>query len=146
MLSDSQMLRLDMENQVLARELSQFMLYYSRYSDPYVIGWVTTTVDFNSYQLKLDLGRNYPDEQPKLYVTYPIILRGYLGKKTINRLGTSHGFHTWKNGPSGCVQICHGYRWDASRTCVSVLLKGIFWLEMYDAYLRDGKTIAAHCR
>jgi len=145
MLTDAQVVRLSMESQILRRELPQFRLYYDRYSSPYASGWVTTTVERNSYEFELELGEMYPDEQPELYVTYPLILRGYWGHMNINQREASHNFHTCDNGPSGCVQICYDNGWNAAKTCVGVLLKGILWLEMYEAYLRDGKSIAQHC-
>lgn len=145
MSSSAQLLRLELEDQLLRSELPQFSLCYRGYSQPYAEGWQTTTVDRNSYKLRLELGNYFPDEQPKLYVTSPRILRDYYRCGTINAEGTSHKFHTWENGPGGCVQICHGDDWDATTTCLSVLLKGVLWLEFYENYLRTGETVAEHC-
>jgi len=65
--------------------------------------------------------------------------------ETINSVGSSHEFHTLSNGPDGCVQICHfkSEYWDASKTCVGVLFKGLLWLEAYDIYLKTGMSIAS---
>lgn len=65
--------------------------------------------------------------------------------ETINSVGSSHAFHTLSNGPDGCVQICHfkSEFWDASKTCVGVLFKGLLWLEAYDIYLKTDMSIAS---
>ena len=144
MLNDYQMVRMGLESDNLQKELPQFTLYFDRHTAPYVTGLVTTTVDHNLYELKLDIGPSCMDCKPKLYVTYPKVLKGYRRHTTINKRGASHAFHTWKNGPGGIVQICHSSHWDASKCCVDVLARGMLWLELYDAYLRDGRTIAEH--
>lgn len=146
MLNDYQMVRMDLESRNLQQELPQFTLYYDRYLTPYVIGMVTTTVDRNLYELKLDIGPSCMDRKPKLYVTYPKVLKGYRWHKSINQRGASHAFHTWENGPGGCVQICHSRYWDASKCCIDICLRGILWVELYDAYLRDGRSIAEHLK
>ena len=63
----------------------------------------------------------------------------------INDENTSHAFHTWENGPYHRVQICHSNNWDATHTCVGVLLRGVLWLEFYEAYLRNGGDIDKYC-
>ena len=146
MLDDYQMARMSLENSNLKQELPQFTLYFSRYIVPYVIGLVRTTVDYNQYELKLDIGPSCLDSKPKLFITYPKVLKGYHWQKSINKRGVCHAFHTWKNGPGGIVQICHSEYWDASKSCVDILLRGLLWLELYDAYLRDGRTIAEHLK
>ena len=144
MLDDYQMARMELESRILRQELPQFTLHFGRYTAPYAAGRVTTTVDRNVYELKLDIGLSCLDCKPKLFVTYPKILKGYRWDKPINKRGTSHAFHTWNNGPGGIVQICHSKHWDASKSCVDVLVRGLLWLELYDAYRRDGRTIAEH--
>ena len=145
-LTDSQMLRLDLEKEIVNKKLGDdFDCFFDRHSEPRVVGWVTTTCEMNDYELTLNLGPNYPDERPKLYVTCPTWLKKYGGHGYLNDLGTSHDFHIWDNGPDNCIQICHSGKWDATYTCVGVFLRGILWLEFYEAYLRNGGNIDRYC-
>lgn len=68
----------------------------------------------------------------------------YIEWITINSLGCTHDFHTNSNGPGGCVQICHfsPANWDASKTCVSVMIKAVLWCEAYDVHMVTGLSIA----
>lgn len=135
--------RINGENFIVSKELPQFLFSHSE-NEPYFMGWHTTSTRQNCYQLKLVLGRYYPDEMPKLYVNSPPFLFNFDYTKTIASIGTSHAFHTLQNGPGGCIQICHfkPETWDSSRTCVGALLKGILWCEAYDVHLTTGKDIA----
>jgi len=135
--------RIQVEKAIVVKELSQFQFLKSG-NDSYFMGHHTTSTRQNCYQLKLVLGRYYPDQMPNLYVISPSTLFNYHFTKTINSLGLSHAFHTLENGPDGCVQICHfkPETWDSSRTCVGALLKGVLWCEAYDVHLTTGKDIA----
>jgi len=133
--------RLQVEKGIMARELPQF-IFFEIGNDSYFQGWHIVSTGL-LYQLKLVLSEWYPDQMPSLYVSYPLILWKY-GGNTINSEGVSHAFHTLSNGANACVQICHfkSENWDASKTCVGVLFKGILWLEAYAAHLVTGMTIA----
>ena len=134
--------RIDLERQLLARELPQFVLQTDAQGTR-VRGWQCTTKKDRYYELTLELPEHYPDEAPQLYVTSPMTLWKHRRRGTINAEGTSHAFHTRANGPGGCVRICHDETgWDASQTCVTVLMKGICWLEGYQAHLATGCDIA----
>ena len=146
MWSRAQQHRLALERQILAQELPQFY-FYNMTGDTYIEGWQNTASGGKNYQLKLVLGCHYPDEMPKLYVTYPHTLITNEIWVTLNEKGTSHFFHTLSNGPSGCVQICHTKTelWNSTMTCVAVLMKGIIWLEAYEAHLRTGRDLCEFC-
>ena len=142
MWSPSQRDRLYLERQLLARELSQFSLHLDD-DIAYVIGWQGTSRRSKRYQLVLVLPEYYPNEKPELFVTSPRVLQRHGSWGTVNDMGTSHAFHTLDNGPGGCVHICHDDGgWEASKTCVSVLMKGVCWLEAYEAHLATGRNIA----
>lgn len=85
-------------------------------------GWVTPKTGNRSYQLRLDAPKEYPYGKPDLCVVSPQVLWMHGGRGCINSLGTTHSYHTWDNGPNGCVKICHTSGWDPSMTCVQVLL------------------------
>ena len=133
--------RIQFEESIMRHELPQFHLY--GYFDDYRFeGWQWTT-NRKLYKLRLNIPLYFPDQVPELYVTSPLILTSYFFS-SLNSQGISHATHTLSNGPDGCVQICHfkPQQWDASRTCVAALMKGILWLEAYEMHLRNGKEIA----
>ena len=146
MWSRVQQYRLAFERQILAQELPHFC-FHSMRGDTYISGWQSTSSDYRNYQLKLVLGCGYPDVMPKLYVVSPITLRTYKNRATINSMGLSHRFHVLGTGLGGCVEICHTKPtlWDPTMTCVAVLMKGIVWLEAYDAHRRTGEDICEFC-
>ena len=146
MWSASQKYRLALEKSMLAKEMPQFR-FYNMTGDTYVAGWAKTSGGRHNYKLTLILGFLFPDEMPKLFVISPHTLWKYDGYGTVNKEGISHAFHTLENGPGGRVQICHFKPdlWDSSKTIVAVMMKGLFWLEAYEAHLRTGRDLADFC-
>lgn len=145
MKTEKQLYRLGLERELVAKELPQFE-FHDIEGDTYIEGWVNIYGSSAEFKLRLVLG-NFPDDLPKLFVVSPAKLPKYDGYSTVNYAGSSHEFHTLKNCPGGVVQICHFKRnwWDSSKTVVSVLMKGIYWLESYCAYLKSGRSISAYC-
>jgi len=135
--------RLQIEKDIMAQELPQFQLYRI-YDETFFEGHYTTTVGGNLYQLKLVLPHYYPNEMPRIFVTFPKRLRKHDYSGLINDEEISHSFHTLSNGPDKSVQICHSNEetWDASKTAVGAFTKGILWLEAYDVHLLTGGDIA----
>ena len=137
----TQQYRLALEKKLLTRELPQCLLW--AWADgARVIGWHVPTGAGTPYQLQLELPPWYPDQEPQLMIASPLLLSKHGGVGTVNDEGLSHSFHTHGNGPAGQVQICHNKEgWDASQTCVSVLYKGICWLQAYWAYFTTGRPL-----
>jgi hypothetical protein len=146
MWSMAQRYRLALERSILAKEMPQFQ-FYNMNGDTYVAGWAKTSGGCQSYKLTLVLGPMYPDVMPELYIISPDTLWKYCHLGTVNAEGVSHAFHTLSNGPGGQVQICHFKPdlWDSSKTVLAVLIKGLVWLEAYEAHLRTGKNLADFC-
>ena len=134
--------RIKAERKIMVKELPQFK-FFKLGNERYFEGWHTTTTSRLKFQLKLPLPKGYPEVLPALYVTCPLTLRKY-GGGTINSIGITHSFHTLGNGPGGCIQICHfgTGNWDASKTCIGVLFKGMLWCEAYAVHLRTGLDIS----
>ena len=131
------------EMKILARKMPKFRCYEpTEPTKTYVAGRIGTP-DGNKFELKLVLGKKYPDEMPELYVVSPHILPKR-GGGTVNDAGLSHAFHTRPKGPEGCTQICHcnSTSWDPSKTVIGALIKGTIWCEAYREYMRTGKSIA----
>jgi ubiquitin-protein ligase len=136
------MTRLNIENQILSMNRFQYHLSNENGDWRYRL-WHKTLTEDRYYQLELAIPEHYPDEMPSLFVTSPIILPKYQNQGTVNNEQNSHNYHTGKNGPGGCVQICHSSsnNWDAAQTCWGVFNKGIMWLAAYDLHLINGKTV-----
>jgi len=95
----------------------------------------------NEYQLMLLLPLTYPLEEPTLVVHWPVRLRMYKSNQFINDIGVSHAFHANGIDDDGRIKICHCVTWDASKSCVGTLFKGVLWLQAYDVHLSSGKSI-----
>jgi hypothetical protein len=132
--------RLFVEREILAREMPQYA-WHDQGNPVYVLGWQYTSARLARFQLRLDLPRGYPDACPNLFVMSPRILRTHDGG-AVNDYECSHVFHTRLTGHGGCVQICHTGFWDASKTCFAALLRGVLWLEAYEAHLATGRRLA----
>jgi hypothetical protein len=145
MKTEKQLYRLGIEKQLVAEELPQFE-FFDIEGDTYIEGWVSIYGSSSEFKLRLVLG-NFPDDLAKLFVVSPAILPKYNSRGNVNSEGASHAFHTLKNGPGGIVQICHFKRdwWDSSKTTVAILMKAIYWLECYCAYLKTGKSLSEYC-
>lgn len=144
MWTETQQHRLAVEKAVVDKEMPQFR-FHDLAGNTYLEGEVGTS-DGSQFRLRCILHPRFPDEKPHLYVVSPSRLPRY-GGGTINALGKSHDFHTWGNGPDGCVQICHFKRdwWDSGKTLLAVLIKGVLWCEGYAMHLKTGRPIAAYC-
>jgi len=135
--------RLEIERQIVKKELPQFRLFTSNGSARFT-GRQKSTDGLSDYELELRISSHYPDERPRLFVTYPKYLSKHMYLGTINELGVSHDFHSLTSNPNDCVEICHfnSESWDASKTVVSILVKGIIWISAYQEHFFTGKTIA----
>lgn len=129
-----------MEEKLLDKYMPGFR-FYDKTGDTYVEESVAPNGSSNSYRLRLDIPPDYPDSQPQLFVTSPVILRKYRGRGKINAEGVSHSYHTLGTGRGGCVEICTVRDWDASMTCVKLLIMGVTWLEAYTLHLKTGEDI-----
>lgn len=105
------------------------------------VGWHKTTIGNNRYRMRLVLPHGYPDKMPNLYVTYPRNLHKIHSAKPLESY--SHAFHTHEVAPGDYVEVCHhtSHSWNANNTSIGVLSKGLMWLDAYEAYLRNGKSI-----
>ena len=133
--------RLAIDEKLVDKYMPDFH-FYDKTGNTYVEGWVTPNGTWNSYRLRLDIPPDYPNSQPQLFVTSPVTLWKHGGHETLNDEIASHRFHLLGTGHGGCVQICTVRDWEASLTCVKLLIMGVMWLEAYQAHLHTGKDIA----
>jgi hypothetical protein len=107
-------------------------------------GWVNPGADRNPYQLRLCFNPQSPEVVPELYIWKPIILPSFEGG-TINAC-TGHSTHTLCNGPEGRIQICHSPSgdWDASKSLIVPILRGVMWLYAYEGHRTTGQLISEY--
>jgi hypothetical protein len=135
-----QMIRLACEEKLLQQQLPRFSFYdYS--GSTYIMGWESPPNTWDQYCLRLPIAANFPFEEPELLVTHPSPLYTLSGTEVVQ--SGSHDFHTRGCNEQGHLKICHcpPGTWDASKTCFSVLFKGILWVHAYERHLRTGQTI-----
>lgn len=94
-----------------------------------------------TYRLKMVLG-DFPYTKPKVYVTYPSILRTYNGT-LLSSIGTSASMHLLTPDNLGNIQLCHysDSAWHSNVSLYKVALKCLVWLNAYDGHLRTGKPL-----
>ena len=141
MWNKKQIERLAFEEKLVDKYFSDFNLYHDQNGNPYFSGWTGTNGRRNDYKLKLVLSPFFPDSEPDLFVVSPRPLRMYDGHQLIKSLGTSHYYHLYSNEANDYVKICHTDEWDASCTCVMILLRGVLWVDGYENHLSTGQTI-----
>ncbi len=141
MWTPKQQYRLAFERKLLEADMPQYQ-FYNHVGDTYVEGTPTLTSGAGRFRLRAELPSSYPLERPRLYVWAPRVLRKRGKPRTVNALGRSHAFHTQDNHVSGVVQICYADTWDPSMCLITVFLRGMLWLEAYEAHLRTGRDLA----
>jgi hypothetical protein len=123
----------------LLRRYAKWARWYNGNQYPLVEGSVSNKYG-DPFVLRIELGAHFPHQEPYLYVMSPRRLPKY-GSGYVNDEGCSHAFHTHENGPNGLVSICHTSGWNPSMTLVSVLFRGIIWINAYGLHRRTGKDL-----
>ena len=103
---------------------------------------ITMTCTSNQeYVLRILIPQDYPNSCPEMIVAYPSYCLK-LRDGTVMDSGSSDN-HTW-GSKDGCTQICHYKRseWTDENTFYQVAMKGLIWLEAYEAHLRTGKSLS----
>jgi len=143
--SREQQIRLAWEENLLRAEMPHFQFNNrATFGNTTVNGSYTSTAN-NSYSLAVWLKAGFPHQAPGLYVTSPMPLYGHNGR-AIQSYGTSHFMHVWESDWNTYVKICHWRddNWSASYTIVSVIMKGLLWLEALEAHRRTGRKIDSY--
>lgn len=133
--------RLALEKRILDEKMPQFRFCDPR-GDTYVEGAPLLSSGSNKYRLRIDIPSGFPLSCPSMYVSHPTPLLKHGGRETINPRSCSHAFHTLSNDGNGYVKICYTRGWSPSMSLFAVLLRGILWLEAYEAHLRTGRDLA----
>ncbi|XP_068719349.1 uncharacterized protein [Montipora capricornis] len=107
---------------------------------------VTCTND-NKYTLRVYLPSDFPNACPSMVVIPPSSkwFSYYLRTKNGDKMNDlSASYHTLE-GIDGFTCICHFNKslWTDNNTIYQVVMKGMIWLEAYEAHRRTGKSMEA---
>ena len=93
------------------------------------------------YTLRIYIPVDFPNACPQMVVCNPSHCLVRRNGAVMNS-GDSED-HTW-GSKDGCTQICH-YKpaeWTNDNTLYQVTMKGLIWLEAYEAHLRTGNSLS----
>jgi hypothetical protein len=141
MWSPQQRQRLALEHRVLARKMPQFQFCDPR-GNTYVEGTPLLSSGTSRYRLRVDIPADFPLSYPSMYVSHPTPLWKHGGREKIDPRQCSHAFHMLSNDNNDWIKICYTGSWSPSMSLFAVLLRGILWLEAYEAHLRTGRNLA----
>lgn len=92
------------------------------------------------YTLRVYLPTDYPNSCPQMIVSSPSSCLRTRDGSALDSGSTAYHVLSSKHG---CTQICH-FRsdlWRSENTLYQVVMKGMIWLEAYEAHLRTGQNM-----
>ena len=103
---------------------------------------VTCTND-KQYTLRVYLPSDYPNSCPDMVVSNP---SSCLRKRDGSLLSDTDGGNHTLDSRDGCTKICHfrSNLWRDNKTLYQVVMKGLIWLEAYEAHLRTGNSLSKY--
>lgn len=103
---------------------------------------VTCTND-KQYTLRVYLPSDYPSSCPDMVVSYP---SSCLRRRDGSTLSGISGADHILGSRDGCTKICHfnSSLWRDDNTLYQVIMKGLIWLEAYEAHLRTGNSLSKY--
>ena len=137
--SSSQQRRLGLEKNVLEQYFGSRVSWIDPTGNTKAELRVTCTND-KRYVLRVYLPSDYPNSCPEMIVSSPSsCLRRRDGSTMSGTSGTDHILGT----KDGCTKICHFNTslWNTKYTLYQIFMKGMIWLEAYEAHLRTGKPL-----
>ena len=142
--SQSQQTRLGYEKGLLENYFRSRVTWIDPRGDTRVEIRVTCSSD-RQYTLRIYIPADYPNSCPQMVVSNPSCCLRKRDGSVLNS-GSSDD-HTW-GSKDGCTQICH-YKpaeWTDDNTFYQVAMKGLIWLEAYEAHLRTGHSLSNYLR
>ena len=141
--SATQRQRLAFEKSLLEKYFRNRVSWIDPTGDTKVEVRVTCSND-KQYTLRLYLPQDFPNSVPPMIVKTPWMTTL---KKRDGRtdMGECAGDHTYGTR-DGCTQICHfkPALWKDNNTLYQVVMKGLIWLEAYEAHLRTGASLSRY--
>lgn len=139
MFSKSQMVRINIEDQIIRQYFPGFTL--NMYGDLCYWTGIMKTNAGTAYGIRAEIPKDFPDIRPSIYIEWPCPLYDYFGNK-LSTIGTSHKMHTY-SPKDEWVQLCvyRDERWSAEYTVYKCLKKARLWIEAFDEHKRSGKMM-----
>lgn len=100
-----------------------------------------TCTNNKEYTLRIYVPSDFPNSCPEMVVSSPS--RCLSKRDGAEMCFGSDDDHTW-GSKDGCTKICH-YKpaaWTDDNTLYQVTMKGLIWLEAYEAHLRTGNSLS----
>lgn len=143
--SASQKQRLAFEKELLEKYFCGRVSWINPTGNTTVEVKVTCTND-KEYVLRVYLPSDYPSSCPQMVVKPPYFFATYLWKKDWTRMTTANGTDHTYGSRDGYTQICHfkPSLWKGDNTLYQVVMKGLIWLEAYEAHLRTGNSLSTY--
>lgn len=140
--SAAQQKRLGFEKNILEKYFGNRVSWIDPTGDTKVEVGVTTTSD-KRYTLRLCLPKDFPNSVPPMIVSNP---SSCLRKRDGSLLSGGSGNDHTLSSIDGCTQICHfnSCLWRDDNTLYQVVMKGLIWLEGYEAHLRTGQPLSKY--
>lgn len=140
--SATQQRRLGFEKELLEKYFRGRVSWINPTGDTRVEVRVTCTND-KQYTLRVYLPSDYPNSCPQMVVSSP---SSCLRKKNGSLLSGTSGEDHVLASRDGCTQICHynSGLWRDDNTLYQVIMKGLIWLEAYEAHLRTGESLCRY--
>ena len=100
-----------------------------------------TCTNNREYTLRIYIPGDYPSSCPQMVVSDPSSCLRKRDGRVMNSASSDN--HTW-DSKDGCTQICHydTSEWTDDNTFYQVVMKGLIWLEAYEAHLRTGNSLS----
>lgn len=140
--SPTQRNRLGFEKELLEKYFSGRVSWIDPTGNTRVEVRVTCTND-KKYTLRVYLPSDYPNSCPDMIVCNPA---SCLRKRDGSLLSSTSGYDHTLSSRDGCTKICH-FRsdlWRDDNTLYQVVMKGLIWLEAYEAHLRTGNSLSKY--
>lgn len=139
--STSQRQRLGFEKDLLEKYFRNRVTWIDPTGDTKVEIKVTCSND-RQYTLRIYLPTDFPNSVPDMIVKTPSMCR--LTRRDGSALAGSPD-HVY-GSRDGCTKICHFKPdlWRSNNTLYQVVMKGLIWLEAYQAHLRTGSNLSTY--
>jgi len=140
--SATQQRRLGFEKELLEKYFRGRVSWTDPTGDTRVEVRVTCTNN-KEYTLRVYLPSDYPNSCPQMVVSSPPSCLRKRDGSLLNVGGTA--FHTLGTR-DGLTIICHFRQdlWRDDNTLYQVIMKGLIWLEAYEAHLRTGEPLTRY--
>ena len=140
--SATQQRRLGFEKDLLEKYFRNRVAWINPTGDTRVEVRVTCTND-KQYTLRVYLPADYPNSCPQMVVSSP---SSFLRMKNGSLLNGMSGANHTLGSKDGCTQICHfnSSLWRDDNTLYQIIMKGLIWLEAYEAHLRTGESLSRY--